>query len=80
MRAPHNCPFGLLHTVPPVQHDLLDLGAQRDPCFRYLHVYIELLTRHVWLTPLPSKDPVLVARVVRGVPAKHQLPAWHVWH
>jgi len=49
--------------------DLLDLGAGRDESFRYLLVYVDLFTRHVWLVPLPKKEGVLVARAV-----------WRLWN
>ena len=48
-----------------MQLDLIDLGAGRDDGFRYVLVYIDLLTRHVWLRALSTKDPLSVAREVR---------------
>ena len=47
------------------QADLIDLGADRDPHYRYVLVYIDHYTRHVWLRPLPTKEPLQVAREVR---------------
>ncbi len=66
----HSCSAAFIHeqlcptSLALHQYDLLDLGSGRDPCFRYVLVYIELLTRHVWIFPLPTKEPLLVARVV----------------
>lgn len=34
----------------------MDLGEGRDPRYRYVLVYVELLTRRVWLRPLESKS------------------------
>jgi len=48
-----------------LQIDLVDLGEDRDPEFRYVLVYVELFTRHVWLRPLTSKEALLVVREVR---------------
>lgn len=48
-----------------LQLDLIDLGAGRDDGFRYVLVYIDLLTRHVWLRALRTKEPLNVAREVR---------------
>lgn len=47
------------------QADLIDLGADRDLHYRYVLVYIDHYTRHVWLRPLPTKEPLQVAREVR---------------
>lgn len=44
--------------------DLLDLGAGRDPRFRYVLVYIELYSRRVWLRALTTKEARLVATEV----------------
>lgn len=46
------------------QHDLLDLGAGRDPRFRFVHVYIELYSRRIFLRALTSKEAIGVAREV----------------
>ncbi len=48
----------------PVQVDLLDLGAGRDPRFRYVLVYIELFSRRLWLRVLSTKEARLVATEV----------------
>ncbi len=52
-----------------LQLDLIDLGAGRDDGFRYVLVYIDLLTRHVWLRALRTKEPAQVAVEVRLFPA-----------
>jgi len=51
---------------PPLQVDLIDLGADRDPRYRYVLVYIDHYSRYVWVHPLPTKEPVAVIRVVRA--------------
>ncbi len=43
------------------QADLLDLGAGRDPRYRYVLVYIELRSRRVWLRPMQTKTAKEVA-------------------
>ncbi len=53
-----------LHKSGGVQVDLLDLGAGRDPRFRYVLVYIELYSRRVWLRALSTKEAMLVAAEV----------------
>lgn len=66
-------PFPLTFPTPPkpprptmhTQVDLIDLGANRDPRYRYVLVYIDHYTRHVWLRPLATKQPLQVAREVR---------------
>lgn len=50
--------------MPALQGDLVDLGEGRDPAFRYVLVYVELLTRRVWLRPLRSKSALECVREV----------------
>lgn len=48
------------------QVDLIDLGEGRDERYRYILSYVELYTRHVWLRPLATKEPIGVGRAVGG--------------
>ena len=36
-----------------MQMNLVDLGTGRDPNYRYVLVYIDIFTCHVWLPALP---------------------------
>lgn len=49
---------------PALQIDLIDLGAGRDPRYRYVLVYIDHYSRYAWLFPLVTKEPYLVVRAV----------------
>lgn len=54
----------------------MDLGEGRDPRYRYVLVYVELLTRRVWLRPLESKSALgVINEVGRGLSAMH-LAEW----
>lgn len=50
--------------VAAMQADLIDLGGDRDDCFRYVLVVIDICSRFAWLFPLASKEPRGVARAV----------------
>lgn len=75
--APHCSPTShrscVTHAPPLPQLDLIDLGEGRDEHFRYVLVYLEMLTRTVWLRALPTKEPLQVAREVRVVPCRPAL-------
>ncbi|KAI7844051.1 hypothetical protein COHA_002391 [Chlorella ohadii] len=59
----------------PEEADLIDLGANRDPRYRYVLVYIDHYPRHVWRRPLATKEPLQVAIEILGIWMDTQRPA-----
>lgn len=57
-RAPLFLPFPC---TPPTQIDLFDLCAEGHDEYRYVLVYIDHFTKHVWLRPLKTKNSSEIA-------------------